>query len=219
MKSPDASDRASQAPVRDPRAAASTAANEACASVEVPSHAFLNSSGHGWQCDRGYQRSDQLCVVVLIPADGYLSSSGDRWECERGFRRNGQSCVEFAVPRNAHIDYSENEWTCNPGYRTLNRYSDGLETRYWTIPLDDGDVQIAGQHHRLAEVGVRGCVYRADAGVDRPETELLLQLSLDRHLEPRSTSPFVRKTRGSALSLPAHNETGQAPAGRPGARA
>src|ERR1700742_4253512 len=60
-----------------------------CIPVHVPEHAFLNSFGDDWTCDRGFQRDADRCERITVPAHGYLTDYG--WECNRGFEKDGSS--------------------------------------------------------------------------------------------------------------------------------
>ena len=51
-------------------------------------------------------------------------------------------------------------------------------------PFDDGDVEVAGQHHRLVAEVLLG-VLRADRRLDGAKAELLFQLTLDGDLRDR----------------------------------
>ena len=53
-----------------------------------------------------------------------------------------------------------------------------------TDPFDDGDVEVAGQHHRLVAEVLLG-VLRADRRLDGAKAELLFQLTLDGDLRHR----------------------------------
>ncbi len=85
--------------------------------VELPPNAHLDRSGRGWECDRGYRKSDDTCVAVEVPPNAYLDSYAENWKCKRGYRKSGNSCAPVEVPANAHLGFSGRGWACDPGYR------------------------------------------------------------------------------------------------------
>ena len=38
-----------------------------CEKLQVPEHAFLESAGNRWQCERGYKRVKEQCQAVQVP--------------------------------------------------------------------------------------------------------------------------------------------------------
>jgi hypothetical protein len=88
-----------------------------CQVVEIPEHAFLDSSGAFWECERGYRRASNRCIPVEVPAHAFLSYSGHDWECERGYQRTKDRCVEIKLPEHAYLDFSGHDWVCERGYK------------------------------------------------------------------------------------------------------
>jgi hypothetical protein len=62
-------------------------------SVAVPENGYLDSSGNGWRCERGFRREGSTCSALSVPANAYIDYSGDEWRCIDGFRRQGAQCV------------------------------------------------------------------------------------------------------------------------------
>ena len=73
-------------------------ADRACAAVQVPLHAFLDSDGDGWECIRGYREVEGTCEAVQVPPNARLDFTGHRWECARGFKKVELECVALEVP-------------------------------------------------------------------------------------------------------------------------
>ena len=61
--------------------------------VKVPPNAHRDSSGRGWECDRGYRKSGDSCLAVEVPVNAHLDFSGRGWACDSGYRRQGERCV------------------------------------------------------------------------------------------------------------------------------
>ena len=75
-------------------------------------------------------------------------------------------------------------------------------------PFNDRDVQVTGQHRRLTcKVSLR--INRADASLNRPEPELLLELPLDRNLahllDERNHRPQTRFRGPDIAAKPQHD--------------
>lgn len=87
-----------------------------CTLVRPPAHAYLNSIGEDWKCERGFHRAADTCVPVVVPKDGHLTDFG--WECNRGFQRDGDSCTRITIPPHAFAigDALESGWECERGY-------------------------------------------------------------------------------------------------------
>jgi hypothetical protein len=94
-----------------------------CDLIPVPPNGFLRSSGHDWQCDRGFRRDRETCVPVVLPPHAYLSEdpSGPGWACDRGFRAEADLCVPVAVPANGYLTDAKygNAWACERGFREV----------------------------------------------------------------------------------------------------
>ncbi len=67
--------------------------NHRCEEIQVPEHAFLESTGNCWQCERGYKRVKEQCQRVQVPEHAFLDTWGNGWACERCFRRSGDRCA------------------------------------------------------------------------------------------------------------------------------
>ncbi len=50
--------------------------------VDIPKNAYLDYTGHAWECEEGYHRLGKECVVVDMPANATLNDCGTVWECE-----------------------------------------------------------------------------------------------------------------------------------------
>jgi hypothetical protein len=61
--------------------------------VEVPANAYLDSTGHGWKCERGFRPQGATCEPLVVPASAYIVYSGNDWTCVDGFRRQGAACI------------------------------------------------------------------------------------------------------------------------------
>ena len=85
--------------------------------IDVPSNATLNYSGHAWECNRGYRLSGSECLIIEIPANASIDYTGHAWECEYGYQRSGDGCIPVDMPVNATLDYSGHAWECKKGYR------------------------------------------------------------------------------------------------------
>jgi hypothetical protein len=70
----------------------------ASATAPVPSNAHPLQYRDGWECNRGYVKTDDTCVAMKVPANAYLAASGTRWDCERGFLKDSNRCVPVKVP-------------------------------------------------------------------------------------------------------------------------
>jgi hypothetical protein len=82
----------------------------------VPQHAYLDSYGDGWTCERGYRKDSAACAVITLPANGYANneSYGSGWDCARGLHQVGESCVAVMAAQRTS-DYTGNDWTCDDG--------------------------------------------------------------------------------------------------------
>jgi hypothetical protein len=87
--------------------------------VDVPTNATLDYTGHAWGCQHGYQRAGNECVVVHMPANAAIDYTGHAWECQRGYQRVGNECLVLNMPANAAIDYTGHAWECQQGYRRV----------------------------------------------------------------------------------------------------
>src|SRR5262245_1732068 len=106
-------------------------AHAASAPQDVPSNAHPNTTGKGWECDRGYFRAVNECRPVILPRNASLDYTGHRWECNRGYARIGDECQLVIMPANASIDYTGHRWECNRGYARV-----GDECRLVTMPAN-----------------------------------------------------------------------------------
>lgn len=93
-----------------------------CEKVIIPVNGYLDSSGSGWKCDRGYHEETQSCSKIEVPANAYLSSTshGRGWDCRRGYRVDGETCLLIAVPPNGYLSEFSSRgkgWKCERGYR------------------------------------------------------------------------------------------------------
>jgi hypothetical protein len=62
--------------------------------VQVPANAYLDGTGHGWKCERGFrQQQASSCEPLVVPASAYIAYSGNDWACVDGFRRQGEACI------------------------------------------------------------------------------------------------------------------------------
>jgi len=66
---------------------------DACAPVEVPVNAYLDSTGKDWRCERGFGKENSACVALNVPTNAYLDYSGNEWRCMGGYRKQGKSCL------------------------------------------------------------------------------------------------------------------------------
>src|SRR5262249_25841640 len=41
--------------------------DQMCVPVDVPAHAYLNSFGDDWKCDRGFRRVNGRCDPIVVP--------------------------------------------------------------------------------------------------------------------------------------------------------
>ena len=57
--------------------------------IMVPPNAYLNHTGTGWACDRGYRVDDNACVAIEVPANGYLTEAnyGPGWNASVAIAR------------------------------------------------------------------------------------------------------------------------------------
>lgn len=58
-----------------------------------PPNAYLDSSGYGWECERGYQTVGEACVAVNVPENAHLDYSGTGWNCNRPYIRELDRCA------------------------------------------------------------------------------------------------------------------------------
>jgi hypothetical protein len=58
----------------------------------VPANGYLDSTGNGWKCDRGFKQEDTACTALNVPANAYIDYSGNGWHCEDGFHKQGALC-------------------------------------------------------------------------------------------------------------------------------
>lgn len=87
------------------------------APTSVPANARVSRFG-GWECERGYVRTNDACKAVAVPTNAYLDTGGNRWKCDRGYRKENDRCVAVVVPANGYMDdESRNGWRCNRNYR------------------------------------------------------------------------------------------------------
>ena len=59
----------------------------------MPAHAYLDSSGRDWVCERGFKRDFHTCVRLELPDHAHLGYAGNRWVCDSGYRQEGQACI------------------------------------------------------------------------------------------------------------------------------
>ena len=88
-------------------------------SQTIPQNAHKNPYGAGWDCDRGFQKSNSGCTKIDIPYNASLDFLGHKWECNRGFQRVGSGCTKVDVPANASLDYLGHNWECNSGFKRV----------------------------------------------------------------------------------------------------
>ncbi len=76
--------------------------------IDVPSNATLDYSGHAWECKYGYQSTGNACIPVDMPENATLDYSGHAWECEESYRRAGDACKKMPpLPKAAMTGSSE----------------------------------------------------------------------------------------------------------------
>jgi hypothetical protein len=96
------------------------AGGTSCAAIPVPDNAFLRSSRHDWQCNRGYRQDRETCVPIVLPDNAYLTDDTSEfgWACERGFTARSSDCVPIAVPENGCLTNADHgdEWACERGF-------------------------------------------------------------------------------------------------------
>jgi hypothetical protein len=61
--------------------------------VQIPSGGYLDSSGTGWKCERGFTRTETKCVTLALPVNAFIDYSGNDWRCLDGFSRKETACV------------------------------------------------------------------------------------------------------------------------------
>lgn len=96
------------------------AKNASCITVSVPAGGYLDQSGRGWDCLRGYTKIDDTCSQIALPAHAYLVDEryGPGWTCERGFTQTPDRCSAIIVPENAFLNtagYGQ-PWSCERGF-------------------------------------------------------------------------------------------------------
>jgi len=91
-----------------------------CREIVIPPHAFLDSTGMSWSCERGFRKIRNRCEPVDVPGNAFLSgdSYGSGWECDRGFSAESGDCVPINVPDNAFLEQDNYGlgWQCERGY-------------------------------------------------------------------------------------------------------
>jgi len=60
----------------------------------VPENAYLDDSGSGWKCARGFTSGGDRCTALVVPENGHLDFAGNSWTCDRGYRERAGGCVE-----------------------------------------------------------------------------------------------------------------------------
>jgi len=105
--------------------------DESCVAVAVPEDAYLDSSGEGWKCNRGYLRVnavDATCHAIQVPANAFLNALGDGWVCDRGHREVAESCVAVRVPANGYATNTTYgaAWNCERGYRPVGEFCEAV---------------------------------------------------------------------------------------------
>jgi hypothetical protein len=62
---------------------------------KVPANGFLtrSTSGLGWECDRGYRKTQATCVAVKLPENAHLGFLGNDWECNKPYSKRMQACT------------------------------------------------------------------------------------------------------------------------------
>ena len=89
----------------------------------IPANASANTYRTGWQCDRGFRKTDGACVVVTLPESAYLtgSSYGPGWKCKHGYKQNADTCDPVLLPANAYLSAASGDrWLCDRGYRQVD---------------------------------------------------------------------------------------------------
>ena len=59
----------------------------------MPANAYLDSSGNGWKCERGFKQEQSACTALTLPTNAYINYSGNNWNCTDGFRKQGETCI------------------------------------------------------------------------------------------------------------------------------
>jgi len=90
--------------------------NQHCLPVQPPPHAFVNSMGDDWACERGFTRKDDHCAPTVVPENAHLTTFG--WECNRGSQQHEQKCLKIQIPPHAYMvnDTFSVGWDCERGF-------------------------------------------------------------------------------------------------------
>ena len=65
-----------------------------------PTNSHATPYGDNWNCDWGYERTDDRCSAIAVPVNAFLD--GSKWRCDRGFYENDGKCLPVQLPDNAH---------------------------------------------------------------------------------------------------------------------
>src|SRR4051794_28342199 len=94
-------------------------ATSAVAAQDIPSNAHRNTTGIGWDCNKGYKQLGNNCEPVMPPAHAALDYWGHGWDCTRGYKQVGDECEPVILPTHAALDYWGHGWDCNKGYKQV----------------------------------------------------------------------------------------------------
>jgi hypothetical protein len=91
-----------------------------CEAIHIPANAFLDASGLGWECSRGYRKRGDECTSIEVPSNAYLSDRGvgPGWECNRGHVARAGTCEPIVIPQNAYATNASHgsAWRCERGF-------------------------------------------------------------------------------------------------------
>ena len=122
-----------------------------CEAVKVPANGYVDSSGKGWNCERGFAKNEQQCAKVKLSANAHLSDSWlDRgWQCNRGYRKVGDTCGPITLPDNAYLADSGygREWECERGFHAVGERCVKVK-----VP-PDGYLVAAGDDWKCDQIG------------------------------------------------------------------
>ncbi len=99
--------------------------------VNLPTNAELDYTGHGWVCRSGYYQAGAECQPVQLPANAELDFMGHGWVCRRGYYQAGSECRGVQLPENAELDFMGHDWVCRRGY-----YQAGAECQPVRLPAN-----------------------------------------------------------------------------------
>ena len=64
-----------------------------CVPVRVPENGYLDSSGRGWRCERGFVAANDTCTRLVVPPNAHIDFSGNNWDCNEPYRKTGGACI------------------------------------------------------------------------------------------------------------------------------